>query len=240
MSIFLFRTPNQYLQTREEGVAEAEETQSISPSTRGRRTSAVPKKAFKIVKKVVVPLKRPLRRKGLRANPQKRWVTFQSAAMPDDHEVFSLGDNPQELGYPTSDIRRKSFDDRSVPSLASGSSSKFQSLPDVKKFAMDKDDVDIWAEDEFPEDQDNLSTANLLLICEEDDADLGDGVHFAVPPDLTVTRASPTPSRSIDATERRLEVVDLDDPERTFVEQSEKYAQDVDSKKIKDKNLEDK
>lgn len=235
--------PNQYLQTPEEGAAEAEETLSISgqpPSARGRRASAVPKKAFKIVKKVVVPLKRPLRKKGLRANPQKRWVTFQSSALPDDHEIFSLGDNPQELDYPISDIRRKSFDDRSMPSLGSGSSSKFQSLPDVKKYAMDKDDVDIWAEDEFPEDQDNLSTANLLLICEEDEGDLGDGVHFAVPPDLTVTRASPTPTHSIDTAERRLEVADLDDQTDTFVEQSEKGTQDLDSKNIKDKKLEDK
>lgn len=184
---------------------------------------------------------KPLRKKGLKANPQKRWVTFQSTAVPEDNEVFSLGDNPQDLDYPMSDIRRKSFDDRSVPStLASGSSSRFQSLPDVKKYSIDRDDVDIWAEDEFAEDQDNLSTANLLLICEEDVGDLGDGVHFAVPPDLTVTRASPTPSYSIDTTERRLEVVDLDDQAGIFVEQSEKDTQDADSKNIKDRKLEDK
>lgn len=73
--------------------------------------------------------------------------------------------------------------------------SRFQSLPDVKKFATDRGAVNDEWDDLPPDDQDNLSTANLLVLQEsgeEEEDDFGG-------PQLTFTRASgsPCPSDSL-------------------------------------------
>ncbi|GIY56059.1 bestrophin homolog [Caerostris darwini] len=143
----------------------------------------------KAVKKI--PIKRPhLRRRG-HNQPQNRWVAFHSTPNRDeDHEVLSLykSEKPAETHLQTTlTNRRQSFDERSLAALQAKSSSRFQSLPDVKKLASDE-----W-EDMAVEDQDNISTANLLVVHEDQDED---GIVMDRPPMLTFTRASLSPCPS--------------------------------------------
>lgn len=228
-------TFNQLLQVPEESGPETDETQNVNiqPHTnKGRRGSAVPKKAIKVVKKVVIPLKKPLRKKVPRTQPHNRWVAFQSASGGQDGEVLSLykGDNPQEFEYPMSDIRRRSFDDRSIPSLTDKSGSRFQSLPDVKEYAIDKDDVDVWAEEEFPDDQDNLSTANLLLIYEGEEGD-----SALEPPQVIFTRASVSPSRSAGSKEKAAKQIgEQEKRKEMFFLPSETDEREMDSESAKE------
>lgn len=225
-------TPNQLLQVPEEDEAEPEELQNMSPLpqvSRVRRASQVPRKAIKVVKKVV--LKKPQRRKGPRSNPQNRWVAFQSTTGLDGNEILSLsgGDNPQDFAYPEFNTRRKSFDDRrssSGPSETDKATSRIQSMPNFNDYAQ-KDDVDIWAEEEFPEDQDNISTANLLLIYEGSEDDCIE------PPEVIFTRASPCRSTDSRGKERK-ELGEQDHSEQQIAEQSETDVKNVDFKNVSD------
>lgn len=224
----------------EESGGEPEGKQNVVPQpTRQRRASQVPKKAIKVIKKVV-PLKRPLRKKVISSNPQNRWVSFHSSAVPDkENEILSLirGVNPQDYEYPAADLRRQSFDDKSGTSFTDRSASRFQSLPDVKRYAvLSKDDVDVWEDAEIPEDQDNLSTANLLIVYEgTEDDEYPDGVAFEAPPHVTFTSASasPSPVREL----RIQEDTDLRIPEEQrglFVHPSDEEIAEMESKEVKD------
>ncbi|CAL1283907.1 unnamed protein product [Larinioides sclopetarius] len=163
------------------------------------RTSSDTSAIKKAIKKF--PMKRPhLRRKG-HNHPQNRWVAFHATpGREEDHEVLSLykGEKPPSdlLGtVPTQ--RRQSFDERSLAALRDKASSRFQSLPDVKKFALEKGADAIEWDDLVAEDQENLSTANLLLAHDggEDSIDENYG-NVIEPPKLTFTRASLTPCPS--------------------------------------------
>lgn len=74
--------------------------------------------------------------------------------------------------------------------------SRFQSLPDVKKFGTEKGAAvnDEW-DDLPPDDQDNLSTANLLVLQESAEEEEEDPDNFGGP-QLTFTRASASPCPS--------------------------------------------
>ncbi|GIX91517.1 bestrophin homolog [Caerostris extrusa] len=110
-------------------------------------------------------------------------------AVKDSHkETSSATEKPAETHLQTTlTNRRQSFDERSLAALQAKSSSRFQSLPDVKKLASDE-----W-EDMAVEDQDNISTANLLVVHEDQDED---GIVMDRPPMLTFTRASLSPCPS--------------------------------------------
>lgn len=188
-----------HLHVPEEVSAEVDNVPNIIPQpSRQRRASEVPKKAIKVVKKVVIPLKKPHLRR--RAHPHNRWVAFQSTpGREEDNEVLSLfrGEGLPDSEYAASDIRRQSFDDRIDSAFKDKGSSRFQSLPDVKRYAVEKGEMDDW-QDEFPqEEQDNLSTANLLIVYEgtDDDEDT-EGAPLEPPPHLVFTRASVSPCRS--------------------------------------------
>ncbi|GFY76122.1 bestrophin-1 [Trichonephila inaurata madagascariensis] len=162
-----------------------------------RKASDTTKTALKKAVKKVVPIKRPhLRRKG-HNHPQNRWIAFHATPGRDeDHEVLSLykGEKPvlDQLTAAT-DHRRQSFDERSMAALRDKISSRFQSLPDVKRLAFEKGGVSEEWDDLPPEDQDNLSTANLLVLHESgDDSPMPDFGQ----PTFTFTRASVSPCPS--------------------------------------------
>ncbi|KAF8792728.1 hypothetical protein HNY73_004296 [Argiope bruennichi] len=147
------------------------------------------------------PIKRPHLRKRGHNHPQNRWVAFHATpGREEDHEVLSLYKSEKPPGdfLDTAPAhRRQSFDERSLAALRDKASSRFQSLPDVKKFALEKGAGPIEWDDLIAENQENLSTANLLLDHDvtEDSGDETYGCEIG-PPILTLTRASLTPCPS--------------------------------------------
>ncbi|GFU11761.1 bestrophin-1 [Nephila pilipes] len=162
-----------------------------------RKASDTAKGALKKAVKKVAPIKRPhLRRKG-HNHPQNRWVAFHATpGREEDHEVLSLykSEKPAlDQLTPATDQRRQSFDERSMAALRDKISSRFQSLPDVKRFALERGGASEECDDTPPDDQDNLSTANLLVLNESgDDDDMPDTGQ----PTFTFTRASISPCPS--------------------------------------------
>ncbi|GBN23320.1 Bestrophin-3 [Araneus ventricosus] len=163
------------------------------------RTSSDTSAIKKAIKKIHI--KRPQVRRRGHNHPQNRWVAFHATpGREEDHEVLSLykGEKPpSDLLRTDPTQRRQSFDERSLAALRDKASSRFQSLPDVKKFALEKGAEPIEWDDLVAEDQENLSTANLLLSHDdrEDSGDENYGGNIE-PPVLTFTRASLTPCPS--------------------------------------------
>jgi len=193
----MYFSPRNQLHVPEEGTADFDPTlAAVNPPqpSRQRRASEIPKVALKKVVKKVVPLKKPhLRRKGHAHHPQNRWVAFHSAGGGDDNEILSLfrGEHAADSSCPPSDQRRQSFDDRAWE-LPGKPSSRFQSLPDVKRFASEKGSMtDIW-DTGLPQD-DNMSTTNLLVLYEGADED-DDEIPSFHAPRIKFTGATPCPS----------------------------------------------
>ncbi|XP_042896249.1 bestrophin-4-like isoform X2 [Parasteatoda tepidariorum] len=200
---------NQLLQIPEDTVPEEEQIQpgQSQPNLaklNQRRSSDIPKRALKNVVKKVVPKmghKPQLRRRAYGAH--NRWVSFHSPKGKEEgNEVLSLyrgaGEpEPPEHLRTTSDIRRLSFGDLNASEF-DNTSSRFQSLPDVKQYAVERgvaidDDLE---NDYLPEDQDNLSTANLLVL---PDGDYDGESDLVIRPRLTFTRASISRQSSLDS-----------------------------------------
>ncbi|XP_054724620.1 bestrophin-1-like isoform X2 [Uloborus diversus] len=176
--------PNQLLQIPEETNPESDQmglnSTQVLPPTRRRLSMDVTKQNIrKAVKKVV---KKPQHKR--KPHPQNRWVAFHSTTSGED-EVLSLFKGGDQTANSS---RRESFDMRErAPSFKA-----FQSLPDVKKFGMERGAfLEEWEEEDGvpPETQDNLSTANLLVLYEGEDG-------AEAPPEFTFTRASMSPCPS--------------------------------------------
>ncbi|XP_035232322.1 bestrophin-1-like isoform X2 [Stegodyphus dumicola] len=195
----------QLLQVPEESLVDADSvtSQQTARATQRRASEIIPKAALKkVVKKVVI--KRPhLRRKGHGHHPQNRWVAFHSASSRDDEsEILSLyrGDAStfDDFLQASANQRRQSFDDRSITGF-NKNASRFQSLPDVKRYAAEKGAItDDWIHELPQEDPDNMSTANLLILYEGNEEGEEDDIPQFEPPQLTFTRpsVSPCPSSS--------------------------------------------